>query len=131
MEEAKETLVGLEIGVGIATILIAVLFCLLRLELPYVLGALAGGVLAAGLAYHMYRSLDEALDLGEDSVTFMRKKTIFRILIMGLAVLAAIRFPQYLNLVGVLLGILSLKVSALLQPVIQTYIVSKIYRNGE
>lgn len=131
MGEAKETLIGLEIGIGIITVLTAVLFCLLHLGFPYPSGVLVGGAVAAGLAYHMYRTLDEALDLGEDSVKFMRKKTILRILIMGLAVLAAIRYPKYLNLLGVGIGILSLKVSALLQPVIQTYIVSKIYRKGE
>ncbi|MDD6207807.1 MAG: ATP synthase subunit I [Clostridiales bacterium] len=131
MGEAKETLIGLEIGIGIITFLAAVLFGLLHLGFPYLAGVLVGGVVAAGLAYHMYTTLDEALDLGEDSVNYVRKKSILRILIMGLAVLAAIRFPQYLNLLGVGMGILSLKMSALLQPVIQTYIVSKIYRKGE
>lgn len=132
MKEANETLRDLKTGIVIITILLELLALIFAPgKLAFCLGILLGGAVAFGLSIHMYSSLDLALDMDSDSASkYIRKKTGVRLLIMGLAVLIACIFPAYLNVIGVMAGILGLKLSAYAQPVIHKYIAAKIFRKG-
>ena len=50
--------------------------------------------------------------------------------IMAIAVGAAIFLTTIFNIIGVLIGMMSLKISAYFQPIIRRYITSKIYKEG-
>ena len=132
MKEADETLRDLKTGIVIITIIFELLALIFAPDkLAFCLGILLGGIVAFILSIHMYSSLDMALDMDSDSASkYIRKKTGVRLLIMGLAVLAACIFPAYLNVLGVTAGILGLKLSAYAQPVIHKYIAAKIFRKG-
>ena len=72
--------------------------------------------MAVILIIHMTRTLDDALDLPQDDATrYMRKKTVFRIVLMLAALLGAMLVP-HVNFFTVLLGLLGMKVGALMAP---------------
>lgn len=132
MKEADETLRDLKTGIVIVTIVLELLALVFAPgKLAFCLGILLGGAVAFGLSIHMYSSLDVALDMDSDSASkYIRKKTGFRMVIMGVAVFLACIFPAYLNVIGVVAGLLGLKLSAYAQPVIHKYIAAKIFRKG-
>lgn len=132
MKEANETLRDLKTGIVLITVLLEVTALIFAPnKLPFCLGILLGGTVAFGLSINMYNSLDLALDMDSDSASkYIRKKTGIRMLIMGVTVLPACIFPAYLNMMGVVAGLLGLKLSAYAQPVIHKYIATKIFRKG-
>lgn len=132
MEEAKETLRELKTGIVLFAILAEVGGIWFMKNKPaYGLGVFFGAAVAFGLSIHMFRTLEIGLDLDEKSATsYIRRKTVLRIVIMGVAVALACLFPAFLDVIGVLLGLLGLKVSAYLQPVIHKYVVPKIIHKG-
>lgn len=132
LEEAKETLRDLKTGIIFVTILlIAAGIAFVPGRMAFCLGVLLGGGVAFFLSIHMYNSIEMALDMDSESAKkFTQKKTGIRMLIMGMAVLAACIFPVYLNVFGVAAGLLGLKLSAYMQPFIHKYIAPKIFRKG-
>ncbi|MBO5352174.1 MAG: ATP synthase subunit I [Lachnospiraceae bacterium] len=117
MQEDKKTLYELLAGI---------IFCLI-LFLPgnfftsspaaYTLGLLTGGTVAAVMSMHMYRALQQAMLYDEENAAKkVQKGTILRLLLMMAALVAALVFPEWISIIGVALGVLSLKFSAYLQP---------------
>lgn len=129
--EARDTLYDLYAGnvlFSLLSMIIGLFF--VSAKGAYILGILLGGAVACGMALHMYRSLDVALELGSDgAVKYMRKRTGVRMIVMGAAVVAACLFPEIIDVLGVVFGLFSLKLSAYLQPVIHIF-TTKIFYKG-
>ncbi len=117
MNQVKETLTGLLIGIGVYSVIVEIIGIIFSEDiLSYTLGLLVGVVVAVILIIHMTRTLDDALDLPQDDATrYMRKKTVFRIVLMLAALLGAMLVP-HVNFFTVLLGLLGMKVGALMAP---------------
>ena len=117
MNQVKETLTGLLIGIGVYSVIVEIIGIIFSEDiLSYTLGLLVGVVVAVILIIHMTRTLDDALDLPQDDATrYMRKKTVFRIVLMLAALLGAMLIP-HVNFFTVLLGLLGMKVGALMAP---------------
>ncbi len=129
MKEEKQTLCDLYFGIGIISILVAIIGAIiLDSKLSFVLGVIYGAVVAVILVTHMYHSLERTLAYDEDGARkHAQKMTGIRMWIMLAAVVLAMYFGEYFHMAGVVLGILTLKVSAYMQPFIHRRITSKIY----
>lgn len=127
LEEARRIRTELLIGIFITAFLeLAVGIWIADNKPAYALGVLAGAAIAAGLLWHMYKSLDEALDMDPDSaVKYARKKSILRLVMMGLAVGISGAIPGILNPLGMFFGILALKFGTYFQPLVHKYIFKK------
>ena len=65
----------------------------------------------------MYRSLEQAMLYdGETATKKVQKGAILRYVFMLAGLAAALLLPEYISVIGVALGVLSLKFSAYLQP---------------
>ena len=120
MDEWKETIRELYIGIGICTLIFAAAGGLLvQARAAWISGAALGGAEAALLARHMARRISGTMDMEPKAAAgYIRRGTIFRMLVMILTVLLAVLLPEYFHVVGVIAGILSLKFGALLQPLV-------------
>ena len=130
MKEEKQTLWDLYLGIGILSVLVAVIGAIIvESKIPFVFGVLYGGVVAVILVTHMYQSLEKTLAYDEEGAKkHAQKMTGIRMWIMLAALVLAMCLGKYSNMVGVILGMLSLKVSAYMQPIIHRRITSKIYK---
>lgn len=117
MNQVKETLTGLLIGMGIYSVIVEIVGIIFSEDiLSYTLGLLLGLIVAVILIIHMTRALDEALDLPqEDATGYMRRKTVFRIVMMLAALVGAMLLP-HVNFFATLLGLLGMKIGALAAP---------------
>lgn len=124
MERVKETMTGVYIGIGIYAFIvegIGLLFSDNRLT--YTLGLLFGVLVSVILIHHMAKTLDCALDLPEAQATkYVRKQSFFRLLMMLVALVIGFRVEK-LYFITVVLGMLSLKIGALLAP----WILKRLY----
>lgn len=121
-EGETSTLTDLIIGTvlwGVAICLIAVWFTESRFV--FVL-SLAGGVAGAiGMAVHMNRSIEYAMEMPEDSAgRYMRKQSMFRML--GAMALALAAYCLKGDVVAIFLGLLTLKPGAYVQPLIHRFL---------
>lgn len=132
IDEAKHTFWDLIIGIGIYTVVIGIPGTVISADrAAFLAGLLYGALLSAGLALHMYRSLDKTLDFEPSEAEKRgRAMAMARMGIMAVAVGAAILLSSVLSMVGVILGMMALKLSAYLQPFIRNYITTKIYGKG-
>ena len=121
--QVKQTLRELMIGIGILSVLVLLVGNLvLRGNLKFSLGVLAGTVTAVCLSFSMYRSVLIATEFPEKEASgYMKKTALYRMVIMIVVVGAAAYFLQGYGLFGVVIGILTLKLSAFLWPVIHKY----------
>ena len=129
MKEEKQTLCDLYFGIGIFCILIAIIGAIiLDSKLSFALGVIYGGIVAVILVTHMYQGIERTLEYDEEGAKkYAQKMFGIRMWIMLAAVVVAMYFGEYFHLAGVILGILTLKVSAYMQPFIHKRITSKIY----
>ena len=117
MQEEKRTLY--ELLVGIVVCLIICLFGNFFVENhpAYTLGLVLGAVIAGFMSIHMYNGLQQAMLYDEDTAAKkVQKGTIVRVLLMLAGLVAALVLPEWISVIGVALGVLSLKFSAYLQP---------------
>lgn len=127
--KAVWTLIDLWIGI----ILYFLIFEIIGLifvpnRLSYTLGLLAGCATGAYLAWHMYSSIDTALDMGqEDAVKYSKKNSAVRMLVMLVVALAGMKF-SLLSFPAIIIGILGLKISAFFQPYTNLYITKKLLK---
>lgn len=124
VEEARQTRKEMMIGIVIADVIIMIAgIWFFPNKIIYLTGVILGAVIAELLLHHMFQSLDVALDLEPKAAEkYARSKSIKRLLMMGLAVSIAGILPQYFNVVGTCFGVLGLKFSAYLQPLVHKYI---------
>lgn len=134
MEAAEEkikidtTLKELFIGIVTAGILFQVtIVWFVKNKASYSAGLWIGALLAAFLAWHMWKTLNEALDLGaEGAEKIMRKQSLLRYGAVIL-VLAVLMCTEIVNPLAAFLGVMTLKVAAYLQPITHK-VISKLRR---
>lgn len=120
------------IGIGFYFVLISLLeLFIVKDKTGFILGTLLGCVVAAGLSVHMYSSLDRGLDMDSDSAQkYIFSRSMLRLFMMLVVLFLGAVIPG-LSVIGVAFGLLGLKVSALMQPLVSAYITKKIFREGE
>ena len=128
---AVETVVDLWIGIILYFILFEIIgLIFVENRLPYTIGLLIGCSVGAFMAWNMFTSIDNALDMPEDdAVKYMRKRSVFRWLVMLVAAFAGMRFA-ILSFPAILIGILGLKIAAFCQPYTNLYITKKLRKEG-
>jgi hypothetical protein len=126
----NETLIELLIGILVIGIIIQIA-CLIASNnyLFDAVGLWSGVGICCFSAIHMYRSIEDAVDLGESgAIKYVRKKYAVRMLIVIIIVGSVIYF-QLGNYVTLLIGVFPLKLSAYLQPITHK-LVKKIKKGG-
>ena len=124
MQDGKQTFLELIIGI---------LFCSGLFSIPgffwegnrssYFLGLALGVAVAISMVVSMYRSIDRSRDMSEkDATSYTKNKVLFRVLIMVVAIFIVITNLETFHYLGALVGILSLKFSAYLQPLTHKFI---------
>ena len=117
MQETKHTLYELITGIIICFLLFLFGNIFVSNRIAYTLGLLIGCLIAGVMSGHMYRALLQAMLYDEETVAKkVQKGTILRLLLMMAGLVAALLLPQWISIIGVALGVLSLKFSAYLQP---------------
>lgn len=117
MQDEKRTLYELLAGIVLCTLIFLVGILFVTNKPAYVIGLLTGGILAVGMSSHMYKSLQQAMLYDEETAAKkVQKGTILRYVFMLAGLVAALLLPNYISIIGVALGVLSLKFSAYLQP---------------
>ena len=117
MNQVKETLTGFLIGIGIYTLLIEAVGLFFSEDiLSYTLGLLFGAGIAIFLIFHMAKTLDKALDLSQaEASKYVKRQSFIRLFIM-LVVMVIGLAAKRLNFIAIVLGLLGLKMGALLAP---------------
>lgn len=117
MQETKQTLYELIAGIIMFFLIFLLGNILVSNRIAYTLGLLVGSLIAGVMSGHMYRSLEQAILYDTDTATKkVQKGTVLRFLLMVAGLVAALILPEYISVIGVALGVLSLKFSAYLQP---------------
>lgn len=117
MRETKQTLYELIAGIILCLLLFLIGNIFVSNRLAYTLGLLIGGVIAGFMSNHMYQALEQAILYDEETAAKkVQKGTIIRVLVMMAGLVAALLLPEWISVIGVALGVLSLKFSAYLQP---------------
>ena len=121
--QVKQTLLDLYVGIAVgAVLLLLVGNLILRGDLTFSLGTLAGAITAACLAGYMYHSVLVATEYPEKQASgYMKRSSVIRMVIMIAVIGASVFFLGKYGLFGAVLGTLTLKLSALFWPVIHKY----------
>ena len=124
MNQVKQTKTAFGIGIGIYAVVIEIAGVFFSEDrLSYTLGLLFGVIMAFFIFEHMAKTLEYALDLSEsDAMKYVRLRAFLRLALM-FAVLSIGMFTSKLNFLTVLLGLLGLKVGALMAP----FILKRLY----
>lgn len=117
MDQVKETLRGVFIGIIIYAVLVEIVGIFFSENiLAYTLGLLAGTAVAISLMIHMAFTLDKGLDMQENrAVKYTRRQSFVRLGIMLAALLLGVALDR-LNFIALVLGLLGLKIGALMAP---------------
>ena len=110
----KEMWIGIAVW-GVACELATV--WLVKDRLGCALGLFIGCILAAAGVYHMWSSIDTALDLGDGAQKFMTGRSWMRYGVF-VAVFAVLMVTEFADPLTAFLGLMGMKISAYLQPVV-------------
>ncbi len=112
-----ETLTELIVGIIFLGV-IAQVVCLIAFkdDLYNAIGLWSGSVIGIGMAIHMKRSIEDALDFGEEgAIKHIRKTYAFRMTVV-IIVMGCLIYFDLGNPLTLLVGLITLKISAYLQP---------------
>ena len=111
----KELYIGIALC-GLVFLLVGIIF--VRPAWMYALGIVVGCISACLQSYHMYDTLDRALDRRSDKAkSFVTVRSFFR-LAFCLILMAVALMIHWSAFVGVAIGLMCLKFSAFLNPII-------------
>lgn len=115
--EGKQTRTELLFGIVFFSLLSMAGNLLVENKLAYSLGVASGMLVAGGMVFHMYASIEKAvLYDSEDAQKKMKLSAMVRMLFAVAALITAVLLPRYLSLIGTMLGLMSLKFAAYVQP---------------
>lgn len=128
MREEKQTCLEMMVGIIGSTILIAIVGAIFAPNKgTFVLGVVLGGILAIGILMQLYRSIDKSLAMDERSAEkYAVRSSMIRLLFMGIALVIGLLLPNIFNVVGILLGLLGLKICAYTQPLVHVVLAKKV-----
>jgi len=126
--EKNETLKELIIGILFMSIIFqSSIVWFVEDKIGYSVGLWLGTAVAVFMAWHMWKTIDEVLDLSVGGAQkVMRKNSLLRYLVVTLA-LVALMITKMANPLAAFLGIMTLKVAAYLQPFTHK-VISKLRR---
>lgn len=113
----NSTLIELLMGLLVVGIL-GQLVCLLFFEQKIYnsVGLWTGIAVAAGMAIHMQRSIEDGLDImGENGAKYMQRASVKRML-LACGVMAIVLYFDWGNPITLLVGVMALKLAAYMQP---------------
>lgn len=127
--EEKSVITDLVIGMIIYGLIVeGVVLIVSETIIFHSIGIWIGVAIGIGMIVHMKRSIEDAIDIGEENASkHMVKKSVMRNTIV-LLVFLALGYTQVGSIFTALLGVLSLKISVYLQPYI--YKVRRNLRKG-
>lgn len=110
----KEMLVGLIGWVVLTGVILAIM---IQNHLAAIGGSVFGGIVAAGILFHMYRHLDIALDMdAAHAQRHIQVSAIQRMFFMGAALVVSFLLSTYIHPIGVIVSLFGVKVTALTNP---------------
>ena len=118
LDESKLTLYEIVGGICIFSILelIIGLFFANRI-IQFVIGMVIGTAVAIILVKHMYRTLDRAIDAGEQGAEkIVRNGALLRIFGIFTVFFLAVYLHRYINVYAMFISVFNLKLSAYIQP---------------
>lgn len=117
MKQVKQTLTGFFIGIGIYAAIVEMVGIFFSEELnSYTMGLALGTIVSIALIFHMAVTLNKALDLPQEKATgYVRRQSFLRLLLMLAALIAGLVFDKF-NFIALVLGLLGLKIGALIAP---------------
>ena len=117
MQEEKRTLYELIAGIVVCFVAFLSGNFFVSNHLAYTLGLILGCIIAGVMSAHMYNVLQQATLYDEKTAARkVQKGSIIRTFLMLAGLVAALVLPEWISIIGVALGVLSLKFSAYLQP---------------
>ena len=91
----------------------------------YTIGLILGMVMAIGMVFHMNISIEKAMDIGgEHAKGYMLKSYAARTVVV-LVVIVCVGVLKFADLLSLILGIMTLKVAAYLQPITHRFMESR------
>ncbi len=128
----NDTLLELIVGIVVCGALIQIVAVVVAgFSAEFAVGLWIGIAAAVGLAAHMYRSIDRALDMQpDDAEKYMRKAYLIRT-VMILAVAGVVTYVQLGYVMATFGGVLCLKFGAFLQPLVHRLISGKNQNPGD
>lgn len=126
-KEMQRTWKALCVGIAFFNILFLIVGNLLtKGSVSFTTGLLLGTLVAYLMACHMQHTVRRAVEMDGDSAGgYMKKEAILRMLLMIFVLAMAVFLPKIFNLIGVMLGVLTLKGAALLYPVTNKILFNK------
>ena len=125
MSERPETRTLLELYMGVlllGTVILVIGLIFARPMWMYALGVLAGTATAMVQLYNMYDTLDRALDAEEGKArSYITAKSMLRLILIAVVMVVAY-FIGFMAFVGVVLGLFTVKLSALINPWIKKHL---------
>lgn len=133
MKQAKKVFREMLVGLLVWVILTGVLLALVMQEhFAAAVGSAFGGVVAVGIIFHMYRHLDIALAMdAAHAQRHIQMSSVQRLLLMGVALVAAFLFPKYIYPPGVIVSLFGIKITALLNPFIHRLLCKRMERGAQ
>ena len=117
MQETKQTLYELIAGIVVCLLIFLIGNIFVSNRIAYTSGLVIGSIISGIMSTHMYHALEQAMLYDEETAAKkVQKSTILRFFLMIAGLVAALLFPEWISVIGVALGVLSLKFSAYLQP---------------
>lgn len=125
MSAKPETRTLLELYVGIivcSLILLGVGLIFLRPMWMYLVGVIIGAAVAMFQLYNMYDTIERALSVDESKARgYMTSKSMLRLILSAVVMIIAY-FIGFMAFVGAIVGLFSLKLSALINPLVKKYL---------
>ncbi len=121
-DEGDKTQKNLIIGIVLYGIVVQIVLLVLHRDLLwYSAGLWIGALSACLMVWHMRRSIEEALDMGEEGALGHVRKTYVIRLIALIAVIVITMLLRIGSILTLFIGVMGLKVSAYLQPYLNKF----------
>ena len=132
LKGARITLYTLIIGIILCGLVFGAVGCFFtKHRAPYIFGVTIGTFAACGIAAHLYYTIGKSLDMPEEKAAgYTRGMAVLRLMLMGIPLVGACLLPEYISVLGVLLGLTGLKIGAFMQPGVFK-IIKKLKKEGE
>lgn len=126
-KEMQNTGKALCIGIAFFNILFLIVGNLLtKGSVSFTAGLLLGTIVAYVMACHMQYTVRRAVEMESTQASgYMKKEALLRMVFIILSLLLAVLLPKVFHLIGVMLGVLTLKGAALLYPVTNKILFNK------
>lgn len=117
--QIQNTLREMYTGIVVLAVVLTAIFLAVQGKegLRFASGVILGAGTAGLMLSNLYKTIDLALDMEEAAATkYMKKKSVFRLLMAGAALSIALLLPKIFQVFGTLAGLFTLKFAAYLQP---------------